>query len=90
MFSPLLVGDQRGPEGGDRAAAGRLAFGWGQQPILIMVFLLCFFPIVLATATGLTTTPADLVELARSLDASRCRRSARYGCRPRCRRSSSV
>jgi NitT/TauT family transport system permease protein len=31
----------------------------------------CFFPIVLSTATGLTTTPADLAELVRSMDASR-------------------
>ena len=63
-------GDQRGAEDHHRAAAGgpgRL----GAKPILTMVFLLCFFPIVLATATGLTATPADLAELARSLDASR-------------------
>ena len=36
-----------------------------------MAFMVCFFPIVLSTATGLTTTPADLAELARSMDASR-------------------
>ncbi|MFF0105021.1 ABC transporter permease [Streptomyces hirsutus] len=47
------------------------ALGWGQEPVLTMAFLLCFFPIVLSTATGLTSTPADLAELARSLDASR-------------------
>jgi NitT/TauT family transport system permease protein len=32
---------------------------------------MCFFPIVLATATGLTRTPAELVELTRALSASR-------------------
>jgi NitT/TauT family transport system permease protein len=57
MFTPLLVAVN--------------AVRWGQKPVLTMVFLLCFFPIVLSTATGLTSTPADLAELARSLDASR-------------------
>ncbi|HEX6970414.1 MAG TPA: ABC transporter permease [Micromonosporaceae bacterium] len=70
MFSPLLVAINAVPK---IALAPLLAvtLGWGQKPILTMVFLLCFFPIVLSTATGLTTTPADLAELARSLDASR-------------------
>ncbi|HEY0700130.1 MAG TPA: ABC transporter permease [Micromonospora sp.] len=70
MFSPLLVAVNAVP----KIALGPLlvvALGWGQKPILTMVFLLCFFPIVLATATGLTSTPAELVELVRSLDASR-------------------
>jgi NitT/TauT family transport system permease protein len=70
MFSPLLVAINAVPK---IAFAPLLAvtLGWGQKPILTMVFLLCFFPIVLSTATGLTTTPADFAELARSLDASR-------------------
>ncbi|HEX5541196.1 MAG TPA: ABC transporter permease [Micromonospora sp.] len=70
MFSPLLVAVNAVPK---IALAPLLVvtFGWGQQSILIMVFLLCFFPIVLSTATGLTSTPAELAELARSLDASR-------------------
>lgn len=70
MFSPLLVAVNAVP----KIALGPLlvvALGWGQKPILTMVFLLCFFPIVLSTATGLTSTPADLAELVRSLDASR-------------------
>lgn len=70
MFSPLLVAVNAVP----KIALGPLlvvALGWGQKPILTMVFLLSFFPIVLSTATGLTSTPADLAELARSLDASR-------------------
>jgi len=70
MFSPLLVAVNAVP----KIALGPLlvvSMGWGQKPILTMVFLLCFFPIVLSTATGLTSTPADLAELARSLSASR-------------------
>ncbi|MFD7401657.1 ABC transporter permease [Streptomyces sp. NPDC059866] len=70
MFTPLLVAVNAVP----KIALGPLlvgALGWGQKPVLTMVFLLCFFPIVLSTVTGLTSTPADLAELARSLDASR-------------------
>ncbi|WP_307825160.1 ABC transporter permease [Streptomyces sp. M2CJ-2] len=70
MFTPLLVAVNAVP----KIALGPLlvgALGWGQKPVLTMVFLLCFFPIVLSTATGLTSTPADLAELARSLNASR-------------------
>lgn len=69
MFAPLLVAVNAVP----KIALGPLlvvSFGWGTKPILTMVFLLCFFPIVLSTVTGLTTTPADLAELARSLHAS--------------------
>ncbi|MEU4776176.1 ABC transporter permease [Micromonospora sp. NPDC023644] len=69
MFAPLLVAVNAVP----KIALGPLlvvSVGWGAKPILTMVFLLCFFPIVLSTATGLTTTPNDLAELARSLNAS--------------------
>jgi NitT/TauT family transport system permease protein len=69
MFAPLLVAVNAVP----KIAFGPLlvvAVGWGEKPILTMVFLLCFFPIVLSTTTGLTTTAADLAELARSLNAS--------------------
>jgi len=45
--------------------------GFGREPRIVMVILLCFFPIVLATVTGLTTTPSELVELASSLEATR-------------------
>jgi NitT/TauT family transport system permease protein len=44
--------------------------GFGEGPKIVMVFLLCFFPIVLSTATGLQSTPSELVELIRSLSAS--------------------
>jgi NitT/TauT family transport system permease protein len=45
--------------------------GFGAGPKVVMVVLMCFFPIVLATTTGLTSTAADLVELSHSLAASR-------------------
>ena len=70
MFSPLLVAFNAVP----KVALAPLMlvwFGYGQTPILAMAFMVCFFPIVLSTATGLTTTPSDLAELVRSLDASR-------------------
>jgi NitT/TauT family transport system permease protein len=45
--------------------------GFGQVPKMAMVFLLCFFPIVLSTMSGLGSTPADLGEVARSMSATR-------------------
>ena len=69
-FGPLLVALNAVP----KVALAPLMiawFGFGTTPVLAMAFLVCFFPIVLSTATGLTSTPADLAELARSLDATR-------------------
>ncbi|MDT5031638.1 MAG: NitT/TauT family transport system permease protein [Actinoplanes sp.] len=69
MFQPLLVAFNAVP----KVALAPLVliwFGYGRTPVLAMAFMVCFFPIVLATATGLTTTPADLAELARSMNAS--------------------
>jgi NitT/TauT family transport system permease protein len=45
-------------------------FGFGDTPKIVMVVLLSFFPVVVATMAGLTSTPADLRVLARSLSAS--------------------
>lgn len=45
--------------------------GRGQSPKVLLVVLICFFPIVVSTMAGLTSTPADLGELVRSLSASR-------------------
>jgi NitT/TauT family transport system permease protein len=70
MFSPLLVAFNAVPKVA-LAPLMLIWFGFGRTPILAMAFMVCFFPIVLSTATGLTTTPADLAELVRSLDASR-------------------
>jgi len=47
--------------------------GFGAGPKIVMVWLMCLFPITLAVHAGLTQTPADLVELARALTASRLR-----------------
>ncbi|MGK5684137.1 ABC transporter permease [Actinoplanes sp. URMC 104] len=46
-------------------------FGVGRTPSVVMAVLLCFFPIVLAVVTGLSRTPGDLAELARSMAAGR-------------------
>ncbi|MFI5707937.1 ABC transporter permease [Kribbella sp. NPDC051620] len=46
-------------------------FGFGQWPKVLLVLLVCFFPIVISTATGMKSTPADLVELLKSLNASK-------------------
>lgn len=45
--------------------------GFGAPPKIVLVVLISFFPIVLASAAGLTATPAELIDLSRSLDASR-------------------
>jgi NitT/TauT family transport system permease protein len=47
-----------------------LWMGFGPGPKIVVAFLLCIFPIVISTATGLKTTPVELVELIRSLAAS--------------------
>jgi NitT/TauT family transport system permease protein len=70
MFSPLLVAFNAVPKVA-LAPLMLIWFGYGQTPILAMAFMVCFFPIVLSTATGLTSTPSDLADLVRSLDASR-------------------
>jgi NitT/TauT family transport system permease protein len=45
--------------------------GFDMLPKVIMVFLVCFFPIVISTASGMKSTPAELVELLRSMDCTR-------------------
>jgi NitT/TauT family transport system permease protein len=45
--------------------------GFDQLPKVVMVIVICFFPIVVSAMSGLSTTPADLGELARSMSASR-------------------
>ena len=46
-------------------------FGLGMQSKLVIAFLVAFFPIVVDTAAGIKATPPGLLELARSLRASR-------------------
>lgn len=70
MFSPWLVAFNAVPK---VALAPLLVvwFGFGMESRVAMVILMCFFPIVLATIAGLTKTPTEMIDLARSLDASR-------------------
>lgn len=72
MFYPLLVGLNAVPK---LAIAPLLVvwMGFGLEPKVVMVLLLCFFPIVISTAYGLTSTPVELIEYARSLDTPRWR-----------------
>ncbi|MEQ4303939.1 ABC transporter permease [Plantactinospora sp. B6F1] len=44
--------------------------GFGPEPKIIMVILLCFFPILVSAMAGLTSTPNELRELVHSLSAS--------------------
>jgi NitT/TauT family transport system permease protein len=47
--------------------------GTNVLPRVVITFLIAFFPIVIGTAAGLRATPDELVELSRSLRASRLR-----------------
>ncbi|MEU4389449.1 ABC transporter permease [Kribbella sp. NPDC023855] len=46
-------------------------FGFGQAPKVLMVLLVAFFPVVISTASGMKSTPVELVELLKSLNATR-------------------
>ena len=50
-----------------------VVLGAGDLPRVVITFLITFFPIVVSTATGLAATPEELVELSRSLGATRWR-----------------
>jgi len=77
MFAPLLVAFNAVPK---VALAPLLVvwMGFGSQPKVVMALLVCFFPVVLSVASGLTSTPVELVELARSLRASRVQTFLRF------------
>jgi NitT/TauT family transport system permease protein len=47
-----------------------LWIGFGVMPKIAVVFLVCFFPIIVATASGLTAIPQALMDLIRSLSAN--------------------
>jgi NitT/TauT family transport system permease protein len=66
---PILLALQSMPK---VAIAPLLALwiGFGTLPKIVVVFLVCFFPIIVATASGLTAVPAPLMDLIRSLSAS--------------------
>ncbi|HEX5797605.1 MAG TPA: ABC transporter permease [Candidatus Saccharimonadales bacterium] len=67
---PLLVASQTVPI---IALAPLLLiwFGFGILPKIIIVVLYCFFPIAVAVSDGLMNTPAHLVDLFKSMKASR-------------------
>ena len=50
-----------------------ILFGFGLQPKLIVVAVVCFFPIVVNAVDGLRSADAELVRMMRTLDASRAR-----------------
>lgn len=52
-------------------------FGFGIQPKLVIVALICFFPITVATVDGLRSVDPEAVKLMRTLDASRWQTSRR-------------
>jgi NitT/TauT family transport system permease protein len=47
-----------------------IVFGANEVPRILVTFLVAFFPLVISIAAGLLATPAELVELGRSLKAS--------------------
>jgi NitT/TauT family transport system permease protein len=47
-----------------------LWIGFGAMPKILVVFLVCFFPIIVATASGLSAVPPALMDLIRSLSAT--------------------
>jgi NitT/TauT family transport system permease protein len=70
MFYPLLVALQSVP----KVALAPIVLVWlgtGLESKLAIAWLVAFFPIIVDTAAGLRATPKELVELARSLNASR-------------------
>lgn len=50
-----------------------VVMGAGDLPRVFITFLIAFFPIVVSCVTGLLATPEELVELSRSLGASKTR-----------------
>ena len=66
---PILLALQSVPK---VAVAPLLALwiGFGVLPKILVVFLVCFFPIVVATATGLSSVQPGVMDLIRSLSAN--------------------
>jgi NitT/TauT family transport system permease protein len=48
-----------------------VAFGFGAAPKLIITALICFFPILINTTTGLRSVPQQVLQVYRTMDASR-------------------
>jgi NitT/TauT family transport system permease protein len=64
-FYPLLLVTQSVPKVA-LAPVLLIAIGYGELPKIIVVFLVCFFPIVVATAAGLESAPPEILDLARA------------------------
>ncbi len=69
---PLLVGSQSIPAA-VLAPLFVVWFGFGTFPRVLVVVLVAFFPVAVATASGIASVDADTVELVRSMGASRWR-----------------
>jgi NitT/TauT family transport system permease protein len=67
---PVLVGLNAVPKVG-LAPLLVVWLGFEIEPKVVLVILICFFPMVVATMSGLASTPAELGELTASLAASR-------------------
>lgn len=67
---PLLVAVQSVPKVAI-APVVIIWFGFGFTSKLVIVYLVCFFPVVISTVTGLKSTPAEYVEMIRSYEASK-------------------
>ncbi|HEX9461986.1 MAG TPA: ABC transporter permease [Alphaproteobacteria bacterium] len=50
-----------------------VALGVGDLPRVVITGIISFFPLVISTATGILATPDELIELSRSLRATRAR-----------------
>lgn len=73
---PLLVVTQSVP----KVAIAPLIvvfMGVGETPKILVAFLVAFFPIVVDTATGLNAVPPELIDLSRSLKASKLQEFAK-------------
>jgi ABC-type nitrate/sulfonate/bicarbonate transport system permease component len=67
---PLLVGSQTIPMI-VLAPLLVLWFGYGLTPKVVVVALIVFFPVAVSTVSGLTSVDAEMVDLVRSMGASR-------------------
>lgn len=67
---PLLVAVQSVPKVAI-APVVIIWFGFGFTSKIVIVYLVCFFPIVISTVTGLKSTPSEYVEMIRSYEASK-------------------
>jgi NitT/TauT family transport system permease protein len=68
-FFPILLVAQSVPKVAI-APVLLIALGYGELPKIIIVFLVCFFPIVVSTAAGLEAAPPEILDLARSMSAT--------------------